>query len=51
MKPPTDIHTQTASAMFKVVAEDVTPLQRNVAKQYNYPGLYGEERKIKNDKS
>ena len=36
-----DIHTRTASEVFKVTPEAVTPLQRTIAKSANYAILYG----------
>jgi DNA polymerase I len=36
-----DIHTRTASEVFKVAAKDVTSLQRTIAKSANYAILYG----------
>jgi len=36
-----DIHTRTASEVFKVPHADVTPLQRTIAKSANYAILYG----------
>ncbi len=36
-----DIHTRTASEVFKVPAEAVTSLQRTIAKSANYAILYG----------
>ncbi|MGH7354090.1 MAG: DNA polymerase I, partial [Candidatus Rokuibacteriota bacterium] len=36
-----DIHTRTASEVFKVAAGDVTPLQRTIAKSANFAILYG----------
>jgi DNA polymerase-1 len=36
-----DIHTRTASEVFKVAAAEVTPLQRTIAKSANYAILYG----------
>src|SRR5262249_48257977 len=36
-----DIHTRTASEVFKVAAESVTSLQRTIAKSANYAILYG----------
>ena len=36
-----DIHTRTASEVFKVAAADVTPLQRTIAKSANFAILYG----------
>ena len=36
-----DIHTRTASEVFKIPHADVTPLQRTIAKSANYAILYG----------
>jgi DNA polymerase-1 len=36
-----DIHTRTASEVFKVAPERVTPLQRTIAKSANFAILYG----------
>ncbi|MBI3638048.1 MAG: DNA polymerase I, partial [Candidatus Rokubacteria bacterium] len=36
-----DIHTRTASEVFKIAAADVTPLQRTIAKSANFAILYG----------
>jgi DNA polymerase-1 len=36
-----DIHTRTASEVFKVGPDEVTPLQRTVAKSANFAILYG----------
>ena len=36
-----DIHTMTASRVFRVPAEDVTPLQRSRAKAVNFGVIYG----------
>jgi len=36
-----DIHTRTACEVFKVRPEEVTPLQRTIAKSANYAILYG----------
>jgi DNA polymerase-1 len=36
-----DIHTRTASEVFKVAAAEVTSLQRTIAKSANYAILYG----------
>ncbi len=36
-----DIHTRTACEVFKVKPEEVTPLQRTIAKSANYAILYG----------
>jgi DNA polymerase-1 len=36
-----DIHTRTASEVFKVAPKDVTSLQRTIAKSANYAILYG----------
>src|SRR5207244_11876188 len=36
-----DIHTRTASEVFKVPAASVTSLQRTIAKSANYAILYG----------
>jgi DNA polymerase-1 len=36
-----DIHTRTASEVFKVTPAEVTPLQRTIAKSANYAILYG----------
>jgi DNA polymerase-1 len=36
-----DIHTRTASEVFKVAASEVTPLQRTIAKSANFAILYG----------
>jgi len=36
-----DIHTRTASEVFRVAPADVTPLQRTIAKSANFAILYG----------
>ncbi len=36
-----DIHTRTASEVFRIPPEQVTPLQRTIAKSANYAILYG----------
>jgi DNA polymerase-1 len=36
-----DIHTRTASEVFKVAPGDVTPLQRTIAKSANFAIIYG----------
>ena len=36
-----DIHRRTASEVFKVAPEAVTPLQRSIAKSANFAILYG----------
>ncbi|PYM95407.1 MAG: DNA polymerase I [Candidatus Rokuibacteriota bacterium] len=36
-----DIHTRTASAVFRVAPSDVTSIQRTIAKSANYAILYG----------
>jgi DNA polymerase-1 len=36
-----DIHTRTASEVFKVAPADVTPLQRTIAKSANFAIIYG----------
>ncbi|PKN26473.1 MAG: DNA polymerase I [Deltaproteobacteria bacterium HGW-Deltaproteobacteria-22] len=38
----TDIHRRTASEVFGVTPEEVTPLQRSIAKEVNFGVLYGQ---------
>lgn len=39
--PHKDIHVETATKMFGVTADEVTPAMRNAAKKRNYWDLYG----------